>query len=200
MLFRSVEGWIKRVIRGLNPFDQRVADFHSSDVNTYASVLIQAGARYEGDVAFNPDASSINSIGLIEAYETVLRRGKRLSVDGTPAVNFGPANNALLLVASRIADLYVLLGNEAYADSSDPTIGFGTGSGAYGTAATSIFAFQNQLDSQLEEELVLLRGRDDRSAGVGAPPVYNRLFWNFTLGDGEIADRKSTRLNSSHRT
>ncbi len=191
---KLVEGWIKRVVRGLNPFDQRVADFHS-EANTFASMLIQAGRRYEGDVAFNPDAGSINSIGLIEAYETVLRRGKRLSIDGTPAVNFGPANNALLLVASRIADLYVLLGNEAYADASDPTIGFGTGNGEYGSAITSIFAFQNQLDSSLEEELVLLRGRDDSRAGVGASPVYNRLFWNFTLGDGEVAYQQAFNIN-----
>jgi len=192
---KLVEGWIKRVIRGLNPFDQRVADFHDSEANTFATMLIQAGRRYEGDVAFNPDGDAINSIGLIEAYETVLRRGRRLSIDGTPAVNFGAANNALLLIASRIADLYVLLGNEAYADASDPTIGFGTGQGEYGTAITSIFAFQNQLDSLLEEELVLLRGRDDRSAGVGAPPVYNRLFWNFTLGDGEVAYQQAYNVN-----
>ncbi len=192
---KLVEGWIKRVIRGLNPFDQRVADFHASEANTFSSMLIQTGRRYEGDVAFNPDSEAINSIGLIEAYETVLRRGKRLSIEGTPAVNFGPANNALLLVASRIADLYVLLGNEAYADASDPTIGFGTGNGEYGSAITSIFAFQNQLDSTLEEELALLRGRDDSRAGVGAAPVYNRLFWNFTLGDGEVAYQQAFNIN-----
>ena len=47
--------------------------------------------------------------------------------------------------------------------------------------APSIFAFQNQLDSLLEEELALLRGRDD-TAAPGARPVYNRLIWNFTHG------------------
>ena len=31
--------------------------------------------------------------------------------------------------AGRIADLYVLLGNEAYADAADPTIAFGTADG-----------------------------------------------------------------------
>ncbi|MBX3744105.1 MAG: hypothetical protein KF833_02245 [Verrucomicrobiae bacterium] len=192
---KLVEGWIKRVIRGLNPFDQRISDFHANDVNTFASMLVQAGRRYEGDIAFNPEGDAINSIGLIEAYETVLRRGRRLSIDGTPAVNYDAANNALLLVASRIADLYVLLGNEAYADASDPTIGFATVDGEYGTAATSIFAFQNQLDSLLEEELALLRGRDDRGAGVGASPVYNRLFWNFTLGDGEVAYQQAYNVH-----
>jgi len=66
-------------------------------------------------------------------------------------------------------------------------IGFGTGSGEYGTLAPAVFAFQNQLDSLLEEELVLLRGRDDGQATVVGRPVYNRLFWNFTTNEGEAA-------------
>ncbi len=181
------EGWIKRVIRGLNPFDARATDFNSAEASTVISMLQQAGARYEGDIAFNPDPNYLNSIGLIEAYQTVLNRGKALSIEGVPAVNYGPANDALLLAASRIADLYALMGNEAMADAADPTIGFTTGSNEYGATASSIFAFQNQLDSLLEEELALLRGRDDSSAGVQGAPVYNRLLWNFTLGDGEIA-------------
>lgn len=189
------EGWIKRVVRGLNPFDQRVKDFHAAAANTFASMLVQAGQRYEGDIAFNPGADNLNRIGLIEAYTTVLNRGRRLSIDGTPQVDFNPANNALVFVSSRIADFYSLLGNEAYADAQDPTIGFGTGSTEYGAAASSIFAFQNQVDSLLEEELGLLRGRDDRSAGVGGRPIYNRLFWNFTLGEGEIAYQQNYNVS-----
>ena len=185
-----VEGWIKRVIRGLNPFDARTSDFHSSAAVTYASMLVQAGPRYEGPIAFNPGADNINGVGLIEAYSTVLDRARKLSIDGVPAVNFDPANNALLLAASRVSDLYMLLGNEAFADAQDPTIGFGTTSGEYGAVASSVFAFQNQLDSFLEEELALLRGRDDRRSSVRAAPVYNRLIWNFTLGDGEVAYRQ----------
>ncbi|MDY7095569.1 MAG: hypothetical protein SX243_21545 [Acidobacteriota bacterium] len=181
------EGWIKRVVRGLNPFEARVQDFHSAPTNTYASMLVQLGKRYEGDIAFNPTADNLNSIGLIEAYETVLRRGLSLSVGGTPPVDYPPANTALLLVASRINDFYNLLGNEAYADAQDPMIGFGTDSGVYGTLAPAIFSFQNQLASLLEEELVLLRGRDGAGAPVEVPPVYNRLFWNFTSGQGEFA-------------
>src|SRR5690606_14621971 len=88
---------------------------------------------------------------------------------------------------SRLADFYTLLGNEAYSDASDPMIGFGTGSGEYGSLAPAVFAFQNQLDSLLEEELVLLRGRDDSQATVVGRPIYNRLFWNFTTGEGEFA-------------
>ncbi|MGE3311883.1 MAG: LamG-like jellyroll fold domain-containing protein [Limisphaerales bacterium] len=192
------EGWVKRVIRGLNPFDARVKDFHAAAVNTYSSMLVQAGPRYEGDIAFNPSADNLNSIGLIEAYQTVLNRARKLSIDGTPAVNFNPANNALLLASSRISDLYMLLGNEAYADAQDPTIGFGTTSIEYGTSASSIFAFQNQMNSLLDEELTLLRGRDDTFAGVGARPVYNRLFWNFTLGEGEIAYQQNYNINDQN--
>ena len=189
------EGWVKRVIRGLNPFDARTSDFHSSPAVTFASMLIQAGHRYEGPIAFNPSADAINKVGLIEAYTTVLERAKGLSIEGVPQVDFNPANNALLLAATKIADFYMLLGNEAYADASDPTIGFGSGSKDYGSLASSIFAFQNQLDSLLEEELVLLRGRDDSAAGVGANPVYNRLFWNFTLGEGEVAYQQNYNIS-----
>ncbi len=192
------EGWIKRVLRGLNPFDSRIRDFHQAEASTYTSMLVQAGKRYEGPIPFNPSADAINNVGLIEAYETVLRRGKDLSIDGVPPANFDPANNALLLVTGKIADLYMLLGNEAYADASDPTIGFGTSSSEYGSLATSIFAFMNQLDSLLEEELVLLRGRDDRAAGVQAPPVYNRLYWNFTLGEGEVAYQQAYNISDQN--
>ncbi len=180
-------GWIKRVVSGLNPFEARVKDFHKAETNTFASMIVQAGERYEGPIPFSGEPDAINDVGLIEAYTTVLDRGKDLSIDAVPPVDYGPANNSLLLAASRVADLYMLLGNEAFADAQDPTIGFGTDSGEYGTLAPSIFAFENQLDSLLEEELVLLRGRDPSGAPVGARPVYNRLFWNFTMGEGEVA-------------
>ncbi|KAB2667169.1 MAG: tandem-95 repeat protein, partial [Verrucomicrobia bacterium] len=189
------EGWVKRVIRGLNPFDAGTTDFHASPVNTFASMLIQLGQRYEGPIAFNPGADAINKIGLIEAYTTVQQRAQGLSIDGVPQVDFNPANNALLLVATKLSDFYMVLGNEAYADASDPTIGFGTASTEYGSLASSIFSFQNQLDSLLDEELALLRGRDDSAAGVGARPVYNRLFWNFTLGEGEVAYKQNYNIS-----
>jgi uncharacterized membrane protein len=189
------EGWVKRVIRGLNPFDARTTDFHSSPAVTFASMLIQLGQRYEGPIAFNPSADAINKVGLIEAYTTVLERAKGLSINGVPQVDFNPANNALLLAATKLSDFNMVLGNEAYADASDPTIGFGSGSTEYGSLASSIFSFQNQLDSPLEEELTLLRGRDDSAAGVGARPVYNRLFWNFTLGEGEVAYQQNYNVS-----
>ncbi len=180
-----VEGWVKRVLAGINLFDQRNSDFSKYPVNTLASALAQAGPRYEGDIALNPDA--IDGPGLIQIYQTVLHRGRTLSIDGTPPVDYEPADSALLLAAGTLADLYMLFGNEAFADAADPTIGLNPTLPEIGSLASSIFAFENQVDSLLEEELSLLRGRDDRSAGVGAAPVYNRLFWNFTRADGEVA-------------
>lgn len=180
------EGWVKRVLGRLNPFEARVQNFAQAATNNYVSMLIQLGERYEGPVALNNDPDNLNSLGLIEAYTTVMRRAMQLSVDGSPPVNYGPANTAILLVASRLVDFYTLLGNEAFADAQDPTIGITTQGGTF-SLAPSIFNFQNQLSSLLEEELVLLRGRDTTNAPVTARPVYNRLFWNFTTGDGEVA-------------
>ena len=173
------EGWIKRVLAGINPFNQRVKDFFNNQVNTDVSLLTQAGHRWEGDVALNLD--SINSYGLIEIYETVLRRGRMLSIDG--GINYGPANDALLLAAGYLNDLYMMVGNEAWADAANPTIGIGTANNTYGDIATALFAFKGQMPSLLEEELSLVRGRDDfLLPGVATAPVYNRLVWNYTRG------------------
>jgi hypothetical protein len=180
-------GWIKRVLAGINPFEARTKDFHNNPASTFSSMLIQAGHRYEGDIALNPSGENLLNIGLIETYTTVLNRGKSLSIDGVPPVDSDPLNNALLLAASRISDLYMVFGNEAFADAQDPTIGFFSDDLQFGTLATATFAFKNQLDSLLSEELCLLRGRDDTAAGVAAQPVYNRLLWNFTGSDGEVA-------------
>src|SRR6185369_1773140 len=122
-----------------------------------ASLLTQAGHRWEGDIALNAD--TINNYGLIEIYETVLRRGRSLSIDS--GINFGPANDALLLAAGYLNDLYMAIGNEASADAANPTIGIGTKDNTYGEIATALFSFKGQLPSLLEEELALLRGRDD---------------------------------------
>ena len=173
------EGWIKRVLAGINPFNQRLGDLFNNAVNTDVSLLTQAGARFEGDVALN--LANINDFGLIEIYETVLKRGKNLSIGA--GINFGPANDALLLAAGYINDLYMILGNEAFADASNPTIGIGTANRELGDIATALFAFRGQVSSLLEEELTLLRGRDDfLLPGVEIAPVYNRLVWNYTRG------------------
>jgi hypothetical protein len=173
------EGWIKRVLAGINPFNQRAGDLYTNPTRMAASMLTQAGKRWEGDVALNMD--NINDYGLIEIYETVLGRGRMLSIDA--GIDFGPANDALLLAAGYLNDLYMLIGNEAWADAANPTIGIGTNDKAYGDIATALFAFKGQVPSLLEEELALLRGRDDfHQPGVETGPVYNRLFWNYTRG------------------
>lgn len=192
------QGWVKRVLARLNPFEARVQDFAKAATNNYVSMLIQLGERYEGPVALNNDPDNLNQLGLIEAYTTVMRRAMQLSVDGTPPVNYPPANNAILLVASRLVDFYTLLGNEAYADAQDPTIGITTSDSDVLSLAPSIFNFQNQLASLLEEELVLLRGRDKSQGPVTANPVYNRLFWNFTTGDGEVAYSQSYNVSDQN--
>ena len=182
------EGWVKRVLAGINSFDQRFKSFDEKRVNSLVSMISQAGPRYEGPVALSLEAA--DKFGLIEIYETVLRRAMELSIDGLPPVDYPPAQTALLLAAGRLADLYMLLGNEAYADAADPTIAFGTDDGIYGAEATSIHCFMNQTASLLEEELALLRGRDAQlQPGVTLPPIYNRLAWNFTrdINGGEVA-------------
>ena len=175
------EGWIKRALAGINPFEQRLKDLYNNDINTDVSLVTQAGKRWEGDVALNLE--NINDFGLIEIYETILRRGKSLSIEGAPAINYGPANDALLLAAGYLNDLYMLLGNEASSDASNPTIAFSTNAGEFGDVATSLFAFKGQQASVLDEELALLRGRDDfLSPGSRLRPVFNRLIWNYTRG------------------
>jgi len=187
------EGWIKRVVRGINPFDQRVADFHTGSASTYVDMIQQAGIRFEAPVALNCTPANINDRGLIEIYETVLRRGRQFSID--VGVNYDPATLALLLVTSKVVDLYLLLGNEAFADASDPTIGLFAGAGdpppTYDPHAA--FCFEDQLPTILDEELTLLRGRDlvrpPDLDPLGNPiaTVYGRLPWNFTSGHGQVA-------------
>ncbi|MFH0880982.1 MAG: LamG domain-containing protein [Lentisphaerota bacterium] len=171
-------------------------DLYANAVETQISMISQAGPPYEGNVALNQD--NLNNVGLIQLYKTVLvRAGNVMDASGMISAD---ANQQLLLAASRLDDLYMLLGNEAYADAQDPTIGFGStmvvGDGAvlpldYGAMASSIFCFDNQVPSLLEEELALLRGRGNPSLapGMGVTPVYNRLYWNYTRGikAGEVA-------------
>ena len=190
-----VEGWIKRVLAGINPFNQKLSDFFENAIDTDVSIISQAGTRWEGDIALTLDA--VADAGLIETYETVLKRGIDLSIDGTPEIDYGPANDALLLAAGYLNDLYMALGNEAFADASNPTIAFdgqpinsiaesSIASGfddVFKNTATSRFAFEGQVASLIDEELALLRGRDDfLQPSIEVAPAYNRLFWNYTRG------------------
>ena len=173
------EGYVKRAMNGVSPFNQRVADLSQNTVATNSSILSQAGTRYEGDIALNAD--QLNSYGLISIYETILNRARNLSINA--GINYGPANDSLLLAVGNISDLYTLVGDEAYADADNPTIGIGTSDPTYGSIATSLFSFQGEVSSLLEEELDLLQGRDDVSLpGVTTAPVYNRMVWNYTGG------------------
>jgi len=182
------EGWIKRVMKKINLFDQKVKDFHAAEANSTASMISLAGQRAEGQVALSDDPEYLQDLGIIEVYETLLQRANGLTQESGDDLT--DLNKSLLFAANRLADLYMLLGNEAYGDSADPTIGFSTDSGIYGTRAPSIFSFQNQTESLIAEELALLRGRDD----AGVRPFYNRLVWNFTLGDGEVAYKENYNI------
>ncbi|NQW99704.1 hypothetical protein HQ447_03525, partial [bacterium] len=181
------EGWIKRVLAAINPFSQRVTDLYNNAVNTDVSVITQAGKRWEGDVALT--LGNIDEVGLIETYETVLNRAKSMSIDAN--TNDPDTNNALILAAGYLNDLYVILGNEAYSDAANPTISLDDGS-----VNTSRFSFEGQVASSLDEELALLRGRDNRvSPGVQTAPAYNRLYWNFTGGINSGESLYATNYN-----
>ena len=173
-----VEGWIKRVLAKITPFNQRMTDLYSNSINTDVSMLTQAGTRWEGDVALNME--NINDAGLIEIYETVLNRGKSFTINSD--LDTASTNNALILAAGYLNDLYTILGNEAYADGANPTISIDD-KDSVTEVNTSRFAFEGQVASSLDEELALLRGRDDFNAqGTAGAPAYNRLWWNYTRG------------------
>ena len=176
-------GWIKRVLDAVNPYEARIRDFEGDNPSTVSSMLQQLGPRFEGPVALNPDKNVIENVGLIELYETILQRGSDLSINLSTPVSTPAIANALQLASTRLSDFYTLIGNDAYTDAKDPTIGVGSSSVDFGAMAPVVFSFQNQLASMLDEELSLLRGADD----FFARPVYNRLFWNFTKGEGEAA-------------
>ncbi len=175
---KLVEGWIKRVLAGINPFNQRITDLYNNAVNTDVSLLTQAGTRWEGNISLNLE--NINQFGLIEIYETVLNRAKNISIDS--GFDYAPANDALLLSAGYLNDLYTILGNEAFADAANPTISVDDAA-TVTEVNTSRFSFEAQVRSVLDEELALLRGRDDFLApGVHVAPGYNRLYWNYSRG------------------
>jgi hypothetical protein len=173
-----VESWVKRVLDGINPFNQRQTDLYNNPVSTDVSILTQAGSRWEGDVALNLD--TIEDFGLIEIYETVLNRVKKQSIDAN--INDASVNSTLLLVAGYLNDLYMTLGNEAWDDAQNPTLLIDSANEMVDTNS-SRFSFEGQVASMMDETLALLRGRDDfLSPGTTVNPSYNRLYWNYTNG------------------
>lgn len=189
------EGWIQRVLNNVTPFTQRMTDLYTNPTETAVTMIQQAGGPYVGDVALNQD--NLTNVGLIQLYATLLNKAETMSINQTSGT--GAVNDQLLLAATRLADLYCVLGDEAYADALNPTIGFGADFARvedanigidYGALSSALFCFDNQVPSLLDEELALLRGRsaeDAPSKQVG--PWYNRLVWNFTKGinAGEVA-------------
>lgn len=183
-------GWIERVMTSITPYDQRYSDMTEYAPGLAQTIIEQCGPPYEGAVALNPDA--VNEAGLIQVYQTVMDRALSLSLQA--GITDPNCNDSLLFAATRLNKLYMALGNEAYADAMDPTVAIDPDTeewyGDYGALDTSLFCFENQVPSLLEEELALLRGRDDsRSPSVTVSPVYNRLIWNYTYGidGGEVA-------------
>lgn len=173
-----VESWVKRVLDGINPFNQRQTDLYNNPISTDVSVLTQAGSRWEGDVALNLD--TIEDFGLIEIYETVLNRVKNQILDAGASTE--AVDSTLLLVAGYLNDLYMTLGNEAWDDSRNPTLQVDTATHIE-DVDTSRFSFEGQVANLNDETLALLRGRDDfLSPGTAVAPSYNRLYWNYTNG------------------
>jgi len=189
----EVEGWINNVLNNIGLFNTRFNDYGNNQVDTIVSALTQAGPRWIGNVPLTSDASDL---GLIQIYETILKVGEQLSIDDPTYNPSAPistgVDQALMNAAGCLADLYMLFGNEAYAESTDPTVSFGDQTTTYATAASSIFCFEGDLNAPtlLYQELALLRGRDDSNLPpVETYPVYNRLWWNTSGAneDGTVA-------------
>lgn len=202
-------GWVNRVLDAINYFENRYTDFVSTDApEAWSSIVQQAGAPYDGDVTLSDDQDTIEDVGLIEFYTTLYNYAYDLADD---AGVVGDVSDALLNAAHRVAFLYYLLGNEAYADAVDPMIGvisqaenpvFPTaGSNPNSTGLSNIalpptaHAFEEMVIDLNQEELALLRGLalsepDDPTTdqpSTGVYPVHNRLYWNMTGGIGQMA-------------
>jgi len=177
-------GWVKRVLDAVNPYEARIREFGKNGSPATASSMIrQLGAPYVGPVALNASKDVVENLGLIELYETVLNRARDMTINGSSGLSSSGIDAAILLASTRLAEFYTLLGNEAWTDALDPTLAFGNDATAAGSLDTTRFCFENQVPNLLAEELALLRGVDE-SYGR---PVFNRLFWNFTKGQGEVA-------------
>ncbi len=195
------EGWLQRVLNSVTPFTQRMRSLYENKAETTVSMIQAAGAPYQGDVALNQD--NLTQVGLIQLYQTLLNKAESLSIamgKNVIGINNADINSQLLMAVERLADLYMVLGNEAYTDAMNPTIGFGTAFTTpssdrtvqldYGSLSSSLFCFDNQVPTLLDEELALLCGRSLAQLPANtAPPVYNRLMWNYTRGitAGEVA-------------
>ena len=115
------ESWVKRAMNAINPYNQRVADYQQQPPDYTINMIALAGEPYLGDVALN--SAHINDFGLIEIYWTIFNRALNM-IAALPGGGDQAMNDTLRYAATRLNALYMLLGNEAYADALDPTIGF----------------------------------------------------------------------------
>lgn len=179
---QPVQGWLKRLTNGLNEFDTRLASFHNDLSVTYVTMLEFAGPPYDGTAILGCDLANLRDIGLIQAYTTAAERAKSFTIYQRPGTT--AESLAILYITARIADLYVLLGNEAYSDANDPTIAVDPlFPGDLPTLVSSLFAFEGlvgtdgDVGTPLDEELALLRGMPRAEPY----PLFNRLHWNFGI-------------------
>ena len=189
------EGWVQRVLNNVTPFAQRMRDLVENEAETPVSMIVQAGKPYEGDIALNQD--NLPEVGLIQLYETILSKAESMSL--SVGIDDADANKQLQLAVARLADLYDVLGDEAWTDALNPTIGFGANFNNpvmtgfemdYGALSSSLFCFDNQVPTLLDEELALLRGRTGENApSTHISPYFNRLPWNLSKSPvgGEVA-------------
>ncbi|MEZ5312240.1 MAG: hypothetical protein R2862_00625 [Thermoanaerobaculia bacterium] len=116
----------------------------------------------------------------------MLNRSKNLSIGGTPPIDLhDPAKPCSPVAAPDHMFLRPARQQGPYADAQDRDPA-GTGSGITAPRAT-IFTFENASSTRSSTKELALRGRDNSNSNTGARPVYNRLYWNFTSGDGEFA-------------
>ena len=173
---REVNGWLERVSDGVNVFDSVLSNFRKEPPRTTTNIVQQAGVRYRGAVPLSVD--SVRRLGMIEVYETAYRRGRALSID-----NANPSaaiDHELLAFAGRLADLYFVLANEAYADAVDPTTILPSGDDQPPVEEPERHAFRGQTNSLLAEELALLRGTGEDTPATRQGPTYNRLRWGVS--------------------
>ncbi|MFK7961966.1 MAG: right-handed parallel beta-helix repeat-containing protein [Phycisphaerales bacterium] len=113
---------------------------------------------------------------------------------------------------AELADMYLLLGNEAYGDAIDATTGlFTVGDPPVPVEPADFFAFEGVpgINTLIDEELALLRGREidldfdsnesTQYPNIGGFPaaIYNRLAPNAGgIGDGAVAYRQTYGLQS----
>jgi len=174
-------GWVKRIVQGMDLENFNLEAFQSEG-DILVSALEIIGQRADDTIAFNCDPENLNELGLLDIYTNVLYYARNFSI-GTGTVegfDVEDANIALLLVASRIGQMLMMMGNEAYADALDPTIGSSIYEGS-DLEPEKYFAFHNQFSNLLDEELALLRGRPKYRATLDmTAPVFNRITWNWT--------------------